>query len=72
MFGGGPGARGGMGQPGNPLAAIFNQLLNPANAQHGDAVFSQEAFDRVMSQLMEQHVSGRSRDTRMECCIVRD
>jgi len=32
--------------------------MNPANAQHGDAVFSNEAFDRVMSQLMEQHVSG--------------
>lgn len=32
--------------------------MNPANAQHGDAVFTNEAFDRVMSQLMEQHVSG--------------
>jgi len=26
--------------------------------QNGDAVYSQEAFDRVMSQLMEQHTSG--------------
>ncbi|KAK5251280.1 hypothetical protein LTR93_005494 [Exophiala xenobiotica] len=34
---------------------LLNQLFNPGNAQHGDMVFSQEAFDRVMSQLMEQN-----------------
>lgn len=46
------------GHPQHPFAALFNGLLNPANAMGGDAVYSQEAFDRVMSQLMEQHTSG--------------
>ena len=41
-------------EPPNPLAMLYT-LLNPANAQHGDTVFSQEAFDRVMTQLMEQN-----------------
>ena len=30
-------------------------MLDPTNAQHGDAVYSQEALDRVITQLMEQH-----------------
>lgn len=34
---------------------LFHQLLNPANALRGDAVYTQEALDRVISQLMEQH-----------------
>lgn len=48
-----PTARGGAGT-GGPLD-IFSHLLNPANARSGDHVWSQEAFDRVMSQLMEQN-----------------
>ena len=43
--------------PGNPTLAppfqIFAQLLNPANAAHGDAVYTEEALDRVISQFME-------------------
>ncbi len=42
---------------GNPTLAppfhIFAQLLNPANAAHGDAVYTEEALDRVISQFME-------------------
>lgn len=38
-----------------PLGGLFAQLLNPANAAHGDAVFTQEALDRVISDLMEDH-----------------
>ncbi|OAG40876.1 hypothetical protein AYO21_04953 [Fonsecaea monophora] len=34
---------------------LLHQMLNPANARAGDMVYSQEAFDRVMTQLMEQH-----------------
>ena len=34
---------------------LLRELLNPANARQGDAVFSQEAFDRVVTQLMEQN-----------------
>ena len=51
---GGPRNPGNPNEPPNPLA-MLHALLNPANAQHGDTVFSQEAFDRVMSQLMEQN-----------------
>ncbi len=48
---------------GMPLAgpfAILARLLNPANAASGDAVYSQEALDRVISQLMEQHSGGNA------------
>lgn len=34
---------------------LLNQIFNPGNGRHGDMVFSQDAFDRVMSQLMEQN-----------------
>ncbi|KAI4725026.1 hypothetical protein E4T49_07240 [Aureobasidium sp. EXF-10728] len=37
---------------------ILNTLFNPANMQHGDAVYSQEALDRIISQLMEQNQSN--------------
>ncbi|EON63618.1 hypothetical protein W97_02846 [Coniosporium apollinis CBS 100218] len=47
-------------QPVNPLAALFAQLLNPGLAQHGDAVYTQEALDRVISQLMEQNQTGNA------------
>ncbi|PQE31393.1 RING finger protein [Rutstroemia sp. NJR-2017a WRK4] len=55
---GGEARRAGMGAAGLPglLASIFN----PANAIHGDAVYSQEALDRIMSQLMEQHQSSNA------------
>lgn len=43
-----------------PLGGLFAGLLNPANMQHGDAVYSQEALDRIVSQLMEQHTSGNA------------
>lgn len=52
----------GPGFPGGglgPFADLF-QLFNPANMRHGDAVYSQEALDRVISQLMEQNQSGRA------------
>lgn len=52
----GPGAR--------PLGAQFPALLaamiNPANAASGDAVYTQEALDRVISQLMEAHPTSSS------------
>lgn len=40
------------GPPAPPLH-LFAQFLNPANAQHGDAVYSEEALDRIISQFME-------------------
>ena len=42
----------------SPFAAILASLLNPGAAQHGDAVYTQEALDRVITQLMEQHQSS--------------
>lgn len=67
-MGGPPGGaqRGGPGGPGadfghmGPLGGLFAGLLNPANMQHGDAVYSQEALDRIISQLMEQNASGNA------------
>lgn len=40
------------------LFDLIPMLIDPRNAQHGDAVFSQEALDRVMSQLMEQNATN--------------
>jgi E3 ubiquitin-protein ligase RNF115/126 len=37
---------------------LLNNLFHPANMQHGDAVYSQEALDRIVSQLMEQNQSN--------------
>ncbi|KAL9641195.1 MAG: hypothetical protein Q9204_000240 [Flavoplaca sp. TL-2023a] len=37
------------------LHQLFASVLNPANAAHGDVVYSQEALDRIISQFMEQH-----------------
>lgn len=52
------GARGdGPHPPGSPFAMLA-RMLNPANAAYGDAVYTQEALDRVISQLMEQHSGG--------------
>jgi E3 ubiquitin-protein ligase RNF115/126 len=48
------------GRPGPPngiptdITEFFHNMLNPANAVSGDAVYSQEALDRIISSLMEQ------------------
>jgi E3 ubiquitin-protein ligase RNF115/126 len=39
---------------------FLQHMFNPANATAGDAVFTQEALDRVISQLMEQHAGGNA------------
>ncbi|EXJ85351.1 hypothetical protein A1O1_05715 [Capronia coronata CBS 617.96] len=39
---------------------LLSQLFNPGNAQHGDVVFTQEAFDRVMTQLMDENQAGNA------------
>ncbi|OCK84299.1 hypothetical protein K432DRAFT_389635 [Lepidopterella palustris CBS 459.81] len=46
--------------PIHPFAALFNTLLNPGNAAHGDFVYSQEALDRIITQLMEQNSTGNA------------
>jgi E3 ubiquitin-protein ligase RNF115/126 len=55
--GDGPPGRGGMPPA---LSGLFASLLNPANARHGDAVYSQEALDQIISTLMEQHPTSNA------------
>lgn len=49
---------GGAQVPVHPLHALLNTVFNPAGAVSGDAVYTQEALDRVISQLMEQNATG--------------
>jgi len=42
------------------LQALFASMLNPANARSGDAVYTQEALDQIISQLMEQHPTSNA------------
>jgi E3 ubiquitin-protein ligase RNF115/126 len=48
--------------PGMPptFQALFASMLNPANARAGDAVYSQEALDQIISTLMEQHPTSNA------------
>ncbi|KFY37471.1 hypothetical protein V494_04724 [Pseudogymnoascus sp. VKM F-4513 (FW-928)] len=57
-----PGANGGANAQGplGGLHGLFAGLLNPANAVSGDAVYSQEALDRIISTLMEQHPTSNA------------
>lgn len=52
------GAEGGGNQAEPPLnlllQSLFSQIMNPGGI-HGDAVYSQEALDRIITQLMEQN-----------------
>ncbi|KAI9865838.1 MAG: hypothetical protein M1824_000098 [Vezdaea acicularis] len=47
---------------------MLSALINPGSAIAGDTVFTQEAFDRVMSQLMEQN-SGNGAPPASEAAI---
>lgn len=51
------------GQPENPfdiLMQTLTQLRDPGRAAHGDAVFTDEALDRIISQMMEQQAGASS------------
>lgn len=50
------------GPPGMPASfqALFSAMLNPANARTGDAVYTQEALDQIISTLMEQHPTSNA------------
>ena len=56
--------------PPNPFAALFATLLNPGAAAHGDAVYTQEALDRVISQLMEQNAGSNAPGPAPEAAIA--
>ncbi|KAH6717227.1 hypothetical protein BKA61DRAFT_478299, partial [Leptodontidium sp. MPI-SDFR-AT-0119] len=57
-----PGQRDGPHAPGLPpgLQALFAAMTNPANARSGDAVYTQEALDHIISTLMEQHPTSNA------------
>lgn len=42
------------------FGGLFASLLNPANARRGDAVYTQEALDQIISNLMEQHPTSNA------------
>lgn len=58
-----------------PFGNIFQLLggglhgVGGPGGQFGDAVFGQEAFDRIMTQLMEQHQSGNAPGPAAEAAI---
>lgn len=56
---GGDNDRGPAGMPPG-LAGLFHALMNPANARSGDAVYTQEALDQIISQLMDQHPTSNA------------
>ena len=64
LFGqmGGPGMDGarGAGRVPQGLQGLFASLLNPANARMGDAVYTQEALDQIISNLMEAHPTSNA------------
>ena len=42
------------------LHGLLAALLNPINARQGDAVYTQEALDQIISTLMEQHTASNA------------
>ncbi|KAK5175171.1 uncharacterized protein LTR77_000308 [Saxophila tyrrhenica] len=48
------------GGPMGPFANLFQLFGAPPGGVHGDAVYSQEGLDRIISQLMEQHQAGNA------------
>lgn len=84
MFGGNPfagapppgfpganaGGPGGMGMGSGPFADIFRMLgMAGQGGAHGDYVFSQEALDRVVTQMMEQQQMGNAPGPASEAAI---
>ena len=48
---------------------MLQRMMDPANAAQGDAVFSQEALDRVITQLMEQNQGSNAPGPASEAAI---
>lgn len=48
---------------------MLQRMMDPANAAHGDAVFTQEALDRVITQIMEQSQSNNAPGPASEAAI---
>jgi E3 ubiquitin-protein ligase RNF115/126 len=51
------------------LQQLFEHLMNPANAVHGDVVYSQEALDRIISQMMDANPQSNAAPPASETAI---
>ncbi|KAM7195638.1 hypothetical protein V8F20_007382 [Naviculisporaceae sp. PSN 640] len=51
------------------LQEIIGATINPASAVHGDAVYTQEALDRIVSTLMEAHPQSNAAPPATETAI---
>lgn len=54
------GHQNGHGELPQGLGAIFQRMMNPGGAPQGDFATTQEAFDQILSQLMNDHQSGNA------------
>lgn len=61
---------GGMGFA-NGLHELITALLNPQSAVHGDAVYTQEALDRIITNLMETNQSSNAAPPASQTAIER-
>lgn len=70
-----PGGQGSPRDPANDLLSSLQELLSvmvdPANARHGDAVYSQEALDRIISNLMEANPQSNAAPPASENAIAK-
>lgn len=57
---GGAARQGGFIGIGGGLQGLLATLMDPSRAVHGDAVYTDEAFARIMTQLMEQHPTSNA------------
>lgn len=48
---------------------VFRSMLDPSNATQGDVVFTQEALDRIITQLMEQNQGSNAPGPASEAAI---
>lgn len=58
-FNGMPAAAGEPGHALHPIMQLMSQVMIPGGV-HGDAVYSQEALDRIITQLMEQNATSNA------------
>lgn len=71
--GGQPAGQGGQRDPTDLLSSLQELLtfmVDPANARHGDAVYSQEALDRIISGLMDANPQSNAAPPASESAIA--
>ena len=53
------------------LHDLLASLFDPSRAVHGDAVYSQEALDRIITSLMETNQGSNAAPPAAQCAIER-